>query len=104
MTTFDDRARAFETKFAYDNEMAFKIAARSRKSFGLWAAENLGKSGLMAEAYAHELVMQALENGSESLLLEKVMEDLRVAGSPLSEKEARKMLAECIKQAREQLH
>ena len=41
MTTFDDRERAFETKFARDEEMAFRIAARRNRLLGVWAAEQM---------------------------------------------------------------
>ena len=48
MTTFDDRQKAFETKFAHDEEMRFRILARRGKLIGLWAAEKLGKDGQAA--------------------------------------------------------
>ena len=38
MTTFDDREKAFETKFAHDSEMQFRAEARRNKLLGLWAA------------------------------------------------------------------
>ncbi|NDH02760.1 MAG: DUF1476 domain-containing protein, partial [Marivivens sp.] len=52
MSTFDDREKAFEDKFAHDAEMQFKAEARRNKLLGLWAAELLGKSGEDANAYA----------------------------------------------------
>ena len=39
MTTFDDRERAFETKFARDEEMLFRITARRNRLLGQWAAD-----------------------------------------------------------------
>jgi hypothetical protein len=51
MTTFDKRERAFGAKFALDQEILFKIGARRNKLFGLWAAKQLGLSGVDAEAY-----------------------------------------------------
>ncbi|NBT51387.1 MAG: DUF1476 domain-containing protein, partial [Marivivens sp.] len=56
MSTFDDREKAFEDKFAHDAEMQFKAEARRNKLLGLWAAELLGKSGEDANAYAAEVV------------------------------------------------
>ena len=38
MTSFDDRERAFETKYARDEEMAFRIVARRNRLLGHWAA------------------------------------------------------------------
>ena len=37
MTTFNDREKGFENKFAHDAEMQFKAAARRNKLVGLWA-------------------------------------------------------------------
>ena len=42
MTTFDDRERAFETKFAHDEEMKFRITARRNRLLGEWAARQMG--------------------------------------------------------------
>ena len=38
MTTFDDRERAFESKYARDEEMQFRIIARRNRLLGEWAA------------------------------------------------------------------
>ena len=35
---FDDRERAFEAKFARDEEMQFRIIARRNRLLGQWAA------------------------------------------------------------------
>ena len=51
MTTFDDRERAFETKFAHDADMQFRAEARRNKLTGLWAAELMGKTGDDAAAW-----------------------------------------------------
>ena len=39
MTTFDDRERAFEAKYAHDQELQFKVAARRNRLVAAWAAE-----------------------------------------------------------------
>ena len=56
MTTFNDREKGFENKFAHDEQMQFKAAARRNKLVGLWAASLLGKAGAEADAYAMEVV------------------------------------------------
>ncbi|TIV59329.1 MAG: DUF1476 family protein, partial [Mesorhizobium sp.] len=45
MSSMKDREEGFERKFAFDEELRFKAAARRNKALGLWAAEKLGKSG-----------------------------------------------------------
>ncbi len=61
MSSFDDRKDAFEKKFAHDEELAFKVEARTCKLFGLWAAEQLGLEGADADAYAREVIGANLE-------------------------------------------
>ena len=49
MTTFDERERAFERKFAHDEEMRFRAIARRNKLFGTWACDRMGLTGEPAE-------------------------------------------------------
>jgi hypothetical protein len=41
MTTFEERERAFEAKYAHDEEFRFRVTARRDKLFAHWAAEQL---------------------------------------------------------------
>ena len=50
MSGMSDREKAFENKFAHDQELRFKAEARRNKLIGLWAAGLLGKAD--ADAYA----------------------------------------------------
>ena len=40
MSTFDNREKNFEKKFAHDEELQFKISARRNKYLGQWASTN----------------------------------------------------------------
>lgn len=42
MTTFENRERGFESKFALDQEQEFKAAARRNRMLGEWAAGLMG--------------------------------------------------------------
>ena len=50
MSSIQDREKAFEAKFALDEELRFKAEARRNKLVGLWAAGLLGKTGEAAAA------------------------------------------------------
>ena len=76
MSTFNDREKAFEDKFAHDAEMQFKAEARRNKLLGLWAAELLGKSGDEAAAYAAEVVRADLQETGDEDVYRKVATDL----------------------------
>ena len=45
MLTFEDRERAFEAKFAHDEEFRFLVTARRDKLFAQWAAARCRLSG-----------------------------------------------------------
>ena len=76
MSKFDDRANAFESKFAHDAEMQFRAEARRNKLLGLWAAELLGKSGSDADDYAQEVVKSDFEEAGDEDVYRKVSGDL----------------------------
>ena len=42
MTTFDDRERGFEKRFALDQDQEFKAHARRNRALGEWAAGLMG--------------------------------------------------------------
>lgn len=80
MTTFDDREKAFENKYAHDEDMRFKAAARRDKLLGLWAAERMGLAGAEAEAYAASVVIADLEEAGDDDVFRKVSADLTAKG------------------------
>ena len=42
MSSFEDRKKSFEKKFAHDEELQFKVSARRNKYLGQWASQILG--------------------------------------------------------------
>lgn len=100
MTTFDKREEGFEKKFAHDEELRFKATARRNKLLGLWAAEQLGKTGDDAAAYAKEVVVADFEEAGDDDVLRKVANDLASTG--VTEQQVREkmleLLAEAVKQ------
>jgi hypothetical protein len=101
MTTFDERKNAFETKFAHDEELRFKATARRNKLFGLWAADQLGRSGADAETYARSVVMADFEEAGDEDVLRKVRADLEAAGKSVSDTELRRKMTELLVRAAE---
>ncbi|MBR0689925.1 DUF1476 domain-containing protein [Bradyrhizobium manausense] len=97
MTTFDKREQGFEAKFAHDEELMFKAAARSNKLLGMWAASQLGLSGDAASAYATALVTDNLSNQTMDETLSKVSSDLAAKG--ISREQVAQKLQECLHEA-----
>src|SRR5436305_1689736 len=73
MTTFDDRERAFETKFAREEELAFRIVARRNRLLGQWAAELMKLTPAEADAYAKTVVHADLEEAGDDDVVRKVL-------------------------------
>lgn len=91
MTTFDDRDKGFENKFAHEKESSFKITARRNKLLGLWAAGKQGMSGADAEQYARDIVLAEFEAGGDSSqdVVDRLLADFGRAKVALSERDIR---------------
>ena len=103
MTTFDDREKGFESKFALDQEQEFRAVARRNKLLGLWAAEKMGLSSESAEQYASAVVRADFEQPGEEDVFRKIAQDLEGAGLTVSEGEIRRKMDELASVAREQI-
>ncbi len=103
MTTFDDRERAFEAKFAHDGEMAFRVTARRNKLLGQWAAERMELTPAETDAYATSVVQADFEEVGDEDVIRKLLSDLAAAGVDRSEADVRQALADCEVEARRQL-
>ena len=103
MTTFDDRDKAFENKYAHDEEMKFKATARRNKLLGLWAAEKMGITGDKAAEYAKEVVIADFEAPGDDDVVSKVFADLEKAGIHTTERDIRVEMERLFSVAKEQL-
>lgn len=103
MTTFDDRETTFEKKYAHDEELRFKVAARRNKMLGQWAAEKLGKIGPDADAYAKEVILADLKEVGDEDVLQKVLKDLTSAGVDMNRDKLRKKMDTLLDQAKQEL-
>ncbi|MEX4008091.1 DUF1476 domain-containing protein [Neoaquamicrobium sediminum] len=103
MASMDDRKKAFENKFAHDEELKFRAMARRNKMLGLWAAEKLGKTGEAAEAYAKEVINSDFEEAGDHDVFRKVRKDFDDAGVDQSDHQIRRTMDELLDQAIEQV-
>ena len=103
MTTFDDREKGFESKYALDQEQEFKAMARRNKLLGLWAAEKMGLSPETAEDYAKAVVRADFEQPGDEDVFRKLDQDFKGSGISVSEGEIRSKMDELASVAREQV-
>jgi hypothetical protein len=100
MTTFNDREKGFENKFAHDAEMQFRAHARSNKMLGLWAASLLGKTGADADAYAMEVLKADFAEIGQEDVYRKLAKDLDYRAD---EQTIRAKMAEFLAQSKAQI-
>ncbi len=103
MTTFDDREKGFETKFARDEEMAFRIVARRNRMLGEWAARLMGLTEVEGEAYSKEIIRAEFEEAGDEDVIRKLLGDLTAAGVEIDEAKIRETMAHKEVDARRQL-
>ena len=92
MTSFQDRERAEEAKFALDADTEFRIQARRNRLVGEWAAERMKLSQAETEAYAKAVVQADFEEAGDEDVIRKLLGDLTAAGVETSEAEVRAAL------------
>jgi hypothetical protein len=103
MTTFDDRERAFEAKFAHDEEMAFRITARRNRLLGNWASQLMKLTPEETDAYAKAVVQAEFEEAGDEDVIRKLFGDLTAAGVDIDDAAVRRALEEQTIEARRQL-
>ncbi len=101
MSGLNDREKAFETKFAQDETVKFKVIARRNKLLGLWAAEKLGEAD--AEAYAKTVVAADFDRPGDDDVLEKVAHDFAAKGISIGANELRAEMDRLLGVAKEQI-
>ncbi|GAC1338619.1 MAG: DUF1476 domain-containing protein [Acetobacteraceae bacterium] len=101
MTTFQDRERAFEAKYAHDEQFRFLVTARRDKLFARWAAEQLDPAD---EADLTAQVLAVRDGaGHDERVLDLMQAVWRARGGDRRTPEFKTALNQCAAQAREQL-
>lgn len=93
MTTFDERERAFESKFAIEEEVRFRALARRNRALGHWVAERLGHSTHEAASYASSLVNSDLAQPGDETIFRNVRAAFDAAGMLVSDGAIRAQMA-----------
>lgn len=100
MSTFDDRGRAFEAKFAHDAEMQFRAEARRNRLVAVWAAELLGKDSDEIYPYVREVLRADFQEAGDEDVKRKLASDLN---GIVKEADILEKINECMALAKEQL-
>ncbi len=99
MTTFDDRERGFEKKFALDQDLKFKAESRRNKMLAEWAGAKMGLSGTALEEYVKAVRKADLAEKGDDDVFRKVKGDLAGKGLKIDDAEIRKFMSEALAKA-----
>jgi hypothetical protein len=103
MTDMNDREKAFETKYALDQEVMFRIEARACKLFGLWLAEKLGMADEDAKVFAGSVVSSNLDEPGFEDVKRTVRPVIAEKGLDISEAAIDTQLMHFMEEARVQI-
>jgi hypothetical protein len=99
MTTFDEREKSFEKKFALDQELKFKAEARRNKLIGEWAAARLGLTGSAVEDYVKAVRKADLAEKGDEDLFRKLRRDFDEKKVSVADAEIRQKISEVLAEA-----
>ena len=77
MSSFDEREKGFEKKFAHDEELQFKVSARRNKYIGEWASKILGYNPDQEKEYIQSVIKADFAEAGDDDVFRKVKEDLK---------------------------
>lgn len=103
MDSFSDRERAFENKFARDEELRFKATARRNRLLGLWAAKEMGMTDEEAKTYAGEVIRADFSEAGEEDVFRKIRGDFDAKGVTHSDHQIRRRMSELLIEAAAQI-
>ena len=98
MSSFDDREKSFEKKFAHNEELQFKISARRNKYLGQWASQILGYDQEKETEYIQSVIKADFAEPGDEDVFRKVQSDLK--DHNISGEEIRKKMDELNEKAK----
>ena len=101
MNKFDEREKSFEKKFVKDQELQFKVAARSNKYLGEWVSTKLGKNKDDKQNYIQEIIKADMEEAGSEDVFRKVKRDFKSSSINIDDSENRNQMEKALLRAKE---
>ena len=101
MSKFEEREKSFEKKFAKDQELQFKVAARSNKYLGEWICSKLGKTEEEKQSYIQEIIKADMEEAGTEDVFRKVKKDFASNSITIEDSEIRDQMEKALSRAKE---
>jgi len=101
MNNFNDREKAFEKKFANDQEAEFKISAKRNKLLGTWVASILNLNEEQKKNYITEVIKSDFQEAGDQDVFKKIKKDLE--GKNIQDTEIRQKMSEFLEAAKKEI-
>ena len=101
MNKFDERGMSFEKKFAKDQELQFKVTARSNKYLAEFVSSKLGKSDKERQTYIQEIIKADMEEAGQEDVFRKIKKDFQSASISIEDSEIREQMEKALLRAKE---
>ena len=98
MSSFDEREKGFEKKFAHDEELQFKVSARRNKYIGEWASKILAYNTDQEKEYIQSVIKADFAEAGDEDVFRKIKEDLK--DHNISDEEIRNKMDELNEKAK----
>ena len=98
---FTEREKSFEKKFARDEELQFKVQARSNKYIAEFVSEKLGKNEEEEKKYIQEIIKADMEEKGSEDVFRKVKKDFKEASLIIEDREIREQMEKALIRAKE---
>jgi len=98
MSSFEDRKKSFEKKFAHDQELQFKVSARRNKYIGEWVSQILDYNSDQEKEYIQSVIKADFAEAGDEDVFRKIKQDLKEKN--ISDEELRKKMDELNEKAK----
>jgi len=99
---FNEREKGFEKKFARDEELQFKIQARSNKYIAEFFSEKLGKTEEEKKKYLQEIIKADMEEAGNEDVFRKIKTDFQKTSIDIEDKQIREQIEKALSRAQEE--
>ena len=98
---FTEREKSFEKKFARDEELQFKVQARSNKYIAEFVSQKLNMNEDEKKKYVHEIIKADMEESGTEDVFRKIKKDFEKTSVIIDDKEIRDQMEKAIIRAKE---
>ena len=100
MNKFNEREKSFEKKFAKDQELQFKVQARSNKYLAEFVTLKLGKTEQEKKDYIQEIIKADMEEAGREDVFRKIKKDFQANSINVEDLEIRNQMEKALLRAK----